>query len=150
MIHFNDVETYFWERIDKGMHIVIATSAKDKVTARTVTVVPLNNKLYFPTWSNTTKYEQITANNNVALSLDAIQLTGTAADVGHPNDEKNKEFSKRFKDTFPTGFDEFCTSEYAVVIEISLEDVMFNQVGTGEMYKADLKEKTFDELGYTE
>lgn len=150
MINFNDVENYFWERIDKGMHLVIATSANNKVTARTVTVIPYNKKLYFPTWNNTIKYSQIKENNNVALSVDAIQLTGTAVDVGHPKEEKNKEFSRIFRDTFPDGFDEFITSNEAIVVEITLDDVMFNQVGSGEMYKASLTEKTFVDLGYTE
>lgn len=147
---FEQVQRYFWERFGRGQEIVFATSSENIVTARTISAIPLNGKICFPTWSSTIKYSRLTENENVALSLAAIQMTGIAKDIGHPNNSENKEFSDKFRATFPTGFDEFCESPEAVIIEITPKEVMFDQNETGDMFKADFTKQTAENLGYKE
>ena len=58
----------------KGM--VLATCAENRVTARNMSVIFLDGKIYFQTDSKMEKARQIEANENVALCVDNFQIVG--------------------------------------------------------------------------
>jgi len=81
--------------------IVIATSDKDKVAARTVYFIMFNSYIYFLTSKAYDKCKQIIKNPNVALCSDNIQMQGIAKIKGHPELEKNKAILEHFLEKCP-------------------------------------------------
>lgn len=93
---------------DENREIVLATSSKDRVTARTVTYANDELEILFWSWDSNKKIAQIKENPKVALTLKNVQYEGEAEILGKPLDKKNKVFlnlferklSKAFVDTF--------------------------------------------------
>ena len=68
------MEKETFEILDKKKHIVLATCLNDEPTARTVSYIILDNKIYFQTDIKFDKCMQIEENNNVALCLNNYQI----------------------------------------------------------------------------
>ena len=118
-IDYNELEKETFDNLDKKKHIVLATCLNDEPTARTVSYIILDNKIYFQTDIKFDKCMQIEENNNVALCLDNYQIEGTAKILEHPLDEKNKRFLNKFKQIHENSFNEYSTLEDEVVIEVN-------------------------------
>ena len=118
-IDYNELEKETFEILDKKKHIVLATCLNDEPTARTVSYIILDNKIYFQTDIKFDKCMQIEENNNVALCLDNYQIEGTAKILEHPLDEKNKRFINKFKQIHENSYNEYSILEDEVVIEIN-------------------------------
>ena len=89
-LDFKEKYNEVMERLDKENTIVLATSDKDIVSARSVWYVLYKSSIYFftsPAWE---KIKQIKKNPNVALCLDNIQLKGIAIIKGHPTLKENE------------------------------------------------------------
>ena len=118
-IDYNKLEKETFDNLDKKKHIVLATCLNDEPTARTVSYIILDNKIYFQTDIKFDKCMQIEENNNVALCLDNYQIEGTAKILEHPLDEKNKRFLNKFKQIHENSYNEYSILEDEVVIEIN-------------------------------
>ena len=118
-IDYNKLEKETFDNLDKKKHIVLATCLNDEPTARTVSYIILDNKIYFQTDIKFDKCMQIEENNNVALCLDNYQIEGTAKILEHPLNEKNERFLNKFKQVHENSFKEYSTLEDEVVIEIN-------------------------------
>lgn len=91
-IDYNELEKETFDYLDKKKHIVLATSLNDEPTARTVSHIILDKKIYFQTDIKFDKCMQIEENNNVALCLENYQIEGTTKILEHPFNEKTKGF----------------------------------------------------------
>ena len=82
--------------------MVLATSANDRVTARSMSVIFLDGKVYFQTDRVMEKARQIEANPNVALCTDDFQMTGTARILGPWGENKQilDEYLKVHKNSY--------------------------------------------------
>ena len=103
--------------LDNNKHIVLATSYNDLVTARTISYVMINEKLYFQTLKTYEKVYQITHNNKVALCIDNLQIEGLAKIVGHPFDNKNNLFLELYKEKHNSAYQKYSSLADEVVIE---------------------------------
>jgi len=117
-IDYNKLEKETFENLDKNKHIVLATCLNNEPTARTVSHIILDNKIYFQTDINFDKCIQIEGNSNVALCLGNYQIEGTARILEHPFNEKNKKFLDKFKIIHEKSFKEYSALEDEVVIEV--------------------------------
>jgi general stress protein 26 len=77
------------ETLGRGGAGVLATSSNDRVTARTVSYVVDDAKIYFKTDRNFEKYSQIMDNPRVAFCLGAVQIEGLARSLGLESDGRN-------------------------------------------------------------
>lgn len=118
-IDYDKLEKETFAYLDKNKHIVLATCLKDEPTARTVSHIIIDNKIYFQTDINFDKCMQIEENKNVALCLDNYQIEGTAKILEHPFNEKNNKFLEKFKQVHKNSFNEYSALEDEVVIEIN-------------------------------
>ena len=80
---------------------VLATAEGNFVTARTIMLIYDGLKILFftPTW--TRKFKQISANYNVALAANNIQIEGVASIKGRTSDAENVRFLKAFEELYP-------------------------------------------------
>ena len=100
-LHYDDKYNEIINTLENKDSIVIATSDKDKVAARTVYFIMHNSCIYFLTSKAYDKYKQITKNPNVALCSDNIQIQGIAKTIGHPELEENKVILEQFLNKCP-------------------------------------------------
>lgn len=104
--------------LEKAKLIVLATSADNQVTARTMSCVNDGLTIYCQTGGTSTKYGQITRNANVALCIGNMQIEGTASIIGHPFSEENERFVDLYKKRHARSFKLYSHLQDEVVIKI--------------------------------
>jgi general stress protein 26 len=104
--------------LDRHKVLILATSANDRVTARSVSCVHKDLTVFFQTDKSFLKCRQITRNPNVALCADNMQIEGIAKIKGHPLDEANKEFLELFKRDHRGSFERYSRIKNEIVIEV--------------------------------
>ncbi len=117
-LSYNDLENEIYNIIGEKAFLVLSTSYKDRVTSRTMSFILIDKKFYFQTDNSFLKFEQIKNNPNVSLCMDNIQIEGVAKILGHPFQEKNKEFLKHYKNSFLSSFNNYSSLDREVVISI--------------------------------
>lgn len=80
--------------LEREKSITLATSAQNKVTARTISHVNEDLTIYFQTSGNSEKALQIDPNTNIAFAVTNIQIEAIASKCGHPMEIQNKGFVK--------------------------------------------------------
>ncbi len=105
--------------------IVLATSSKNRVTARTVSFTSKDFDIYFLSWEHNKKIEQIKENPNVALTLKNVQIEGKAEVLGWTYNEEHKEIGDLFRAKFsPEWYDTFSKIKEMVLVKITPEKIM--------------------------
>lgn len=99
---FEEEYQKFWQEFGKSKKMVLSTSLNDVVTSRTMSIIHLNNKLYFQTDAMFRKYEQIRNNPQVALCIDNIQIEGLCNEIGRP--VENEKFCNAYQECFANSF----------------------------------------------
>ena len=77
-VNFENEKGKVYKKIGKSKFAVLATSSQNKPTARTMSIVFFDNKIYCQTSNEYVKYKQICENKNVALCIENIQIEGIA------------------------------------------------------------------------
>lgn len=102
---FSEKLQLLFSEFGKGRKMVLSTALNDRVSSRMMSVVQFDEKFYFQTDIKLKKYRQLTANNNVALCIDNIQIEGICEEIGHPLE--NSAFSSLFRECFKGSFDAY-------------------------------------------
>lgn len=89
--------------------MVLSTSYNDAVTSRTMSVIQIDEKLYFQTDCAFRKYNQLKKNRNVALCIDNIQIEGYCEEIGSPIE--NEAFCNAYKSCFAGSFANYTSLE---------------------------------------
>lgn len=105
----------------KFKDMVLATSYQDKVTARTVSTIVYNNKIYFQTANDMEKYQQIKNNKNVALTKGFYQVEGTAKSIGRW--EQNQSLSEIYKAKHLSSYESYGNLKQEEVIEVTITNI---------------------------
>ena len=103
--------------LSREKSIVLATSAAGRVTARTMSHVNDRLTMYFQTGNTSDKYQQITANPNIALAVRNMQIEATAEICGHPS--QNFHFCELYKQKFPQYYELYTNYADETVIKAS-------------------------------
>lgn len=117
-MNFEKLKDEAMELLSNKKVAVLATSSSDRVTARSVSYIVLNSRIYFQTDKTFLKYKQMIKNPNVALCIDNIQIEGSAKIKGHPFAEENRAFIEEFKKVHNGSFNAYSHMENEVVVEI--------------------------------
>lgn len=102
---FSEEYKRFWKEFGKSKVMVLSTSLNNFVTSRMMSIVVIDEKLFFQTDKTFRKYEQLKGNNNVALCIDNIQIEGKCEEIGHPLD--NAGFSIIYKACFSDSYSNY-------------------------------------------
>lgn len=97
------------EQIGDHASMVLATSNHDIVSARTMSVVVMDQSFYFQTDCNFRKHQDLLSNPHAALCFDNIQIEGLCKDLGHPR--RHNEFCSTFQTYFRLSYDAYTTLE---------------------------------------
>lgn len=99
----------FYQELGKSRKMVLSTSLDDVVTSRTMSVIVLDQKLYFQTDRTFRKYRQLKGNANVSLCADDIQVEGYCEETGHPLE--NRAFCDAYQTWFPASYSRYTSLE---------------------------------------
>lgn len=127
------------EQIGQDKIMALATRNGDGVAVRTVNIYTYDGYVYFITEADSNKYAQISLNENVALSIDAIQITGYATPLEHPCSEANKEIANFIEEQLPQQFARFMSAPVMRLIKIKPSHASFILMETGSGYVIDFE-----------
>ena len=123
--------------------IILATSANNLVTTRSISHVNDGMAIYFQTGGRYLKTRQIKVNPNVAIHIDGYDIVGKAVLLGHPLDKDNDMFFKLFKDKHPSYAEKWSAHPEEVVIRVDIEMVKKWLYIDGKPYIAVWKDKCY-------
>jgi len=104
-LSYDELKQELVQEVQKHQHGVLATSDGNYVTAREMMVLIDGLTIFCFTASSTRKYKQIQKNNNIALSLNNLQIEGIATLRGHPSEKDNTGFLRMFEEKFPKAYE---------------------------------------------
>ena len=143
-LDYEKFKTEIIQKLDENKTIVLATSSNDRVTSRTIWFGNDGLDIYFVSWKHNKKILQIKENSKVALTLGRIQFEGEAEFLGHPFDEKNKQYLDNFYKKIPKkSIDRVASVPEVVMVKITLS-VIASITSVNQMYhlqKMDFEKK---------
>lgn len=139
-INFELLSKEFIALLEKEQSIVLATSAGDKVTARTMSHVNDGLDIYFQTGNTSEKFKQIEANQRIAFAIGNMQIEAIAEILKLPKDTPH--FINLYKAKFPRYYDLYTNSEDEVLIKAVPTKVAFYKYIDGKPCKETLDLKT--------
>lgn len=142
---YNEKINEFYNNFGCAKKMVLATCKNDRVTARTMSVVLLNEVFYFQTDKIFIKYEQIAFNPFVALCIDNIQIEGVATAIGHPLFDDNDAFATAFQRSYKGSFDAYSHLKNEVVVEVRPKKITLWEYENGKPYRVffDIPRQTY-------
>ncbi len=117
-LDYNEAVKSVHELLASKRVMVLATSLDNRVTARSMSCVFIDNKICLQTDRDFLKYHQIIDNPRVALAVDNIQVEGRATIKGHPFEAENRGFTEAFKAVHSSSYHNYSHMENEVVVEI--------------------------------
>lgn len=97
--------------------MVLATSYNEHVTARSVSTIVVDNKIYFQVNKKSEKYHQLANNNKVAMTKGFLQLEGIAKDI--KSWKSNQELCEVYKSKHLSSYNAYGELDGQTVIEVS-------------------------------
>lgn len=116
---FNSKADELFCKLGTNQIMVLATSANNRVTARSMSFVIDKGKFYFQTEKSFCKYQQIKSNPHIAVCLNNIQIEGECNEIGHPLEERNLFFAEKYEQYYKGSFDKYSHISTETVFEIS-------------------------------
>ncbi len=115
-INYSEFKEEILNFLNKNKNFVLATSADNRISARSMDCVNTELKIMFETDKRSGKFKQIEKNPNVALCAKNVQIEGIAKIGKHPMDEINKEFIELYKKYHFNAYQLYSHIENSVVI----------------------------------
>ena len=136
--------------IGEGRKMVLATSLNDRVTARTMSFVIINQKFYFQTDKCFLKYTQISGNYNVAICYKNVQIEGVCKELGHPFEQQNKEVIDVFSNHFENSYKSYSHLENERLFEVMPTLISVWDYDDGEAYQEfyNFQKETYEKSFY--
>lgn len=132
---FEQAKEELFEKLGDHQLMVLATGARDRITARTMSVVVMNGRLYFQTGNTLLKYEQIMENPQAAICFSNVSLEGACRVLGHPMEEKNAFFTEKYRERFRGSFEAYSKMETEVLIEFTPKKAAVWDYDNGKPYR---------------
>jgi general stress protein 26 len=148
MFHQRLLQLY--EKLGQSQIMCLATSSEDRVTARSMSVIVLDQKFYFQTDRQFLKYNQIIKNPKVALCFNNIQIEGICKEVGHPLSNENSDFTNRYKECFQGSYEKYSHIGSEVVLEVQPKLISLWCYDNGQPYQEffDVENETYSRSNY--
>ncbi len=124
--------------------MALATRKGEGVAVRSVNVYTYNVHFYFVIEADSNKYKQIMQNSDVALSIDAIQIEGSANALEHPCDPSNKAFAQFVEEKLLQQFEKYDNIPVMRLIQVTPCQASLILLNSGEGYSIHYLEKTAD------
>lgn len=131
-----------YKEIGQNKIMALATRKGDGVAVRTVNIYTYQGCFFFVTEANSNKYLQILQNGHIAMSADAIQITGRAVPLEHPCEESNREIACFVEEVIPHQFQRFADNPIMRLIKVTPSFSSFILLDSGQGFIIDFLEET--------
>ncbi len=115
-LNYNVIREEVFNQLGNSKVMVLATSFEDRVTARNMSCIIMDHKIYFQTDKRFLKTQQMLQNQKVAFCVDNIQMEGIARIIGNSDDAP--EFCEAYQRYFRTSYEAYTHLENQVIIEV--------------------------------
>lgn len=115
-LNYNVMMEEVFHQLGSSKVMVLATSFEDRVTARNMSCIMMNHKIYFQTDRRFIKTQQMLRNPKVAFCLNNIQLEGIAKMIG--NADGAPEFCEEYKKHFRGSYDAYTHLKNQIIVEV--------------------------------
>jgi len=102
---------------------VLATGYNNDISARSMSIINVSNKIYFQTDINFEKSKQLQKNPHVALCCGNYQVKGHAKILGSTTDEANMSLMNHYQKIHPDSYRRYSKREGGCLIEVEPENV---------------------------
>lgn len=114
---FKEKSAHLFESFGSHKVMVLATGDNNRISARSMSVIIFNGKMYFQTDVNSCKYNCLINNDNVALCFNNVSIEGKAKKLGHPLENKN--FCDLYSTNFKGSFNSYTSLANEMLFEVS-------------------------------
>lgn len=134
-LNFIEAEQETIDFLNKSKLMVLATSAKDHVTARMMSIVNDGMTIYFQTDKDFIKYRQIMENPNVALCVGNIQIEGVAKITCQSLEDPF--FAEAYRKNHEGSFNKYSHRPNTIIVEVQPKRVTYWKYDetTGEPFR---------------
>lgn len=139
-----------FEELGTDKIMCLATSLRNKVSARSMSVIIYNEKFYFQTDASYNKYKQLTKNHYVALCFSNVQIEGACKDLGSPMLAKNSFFASLYKQVYPESYERYTEMESERLFEVAPTFITLWKFDKSNPYRVfyDFKKKVCKQENY--
>ncbi len=134
-INYDTLNDEVIQFLDTHKILMLATSANNRVTARSMSCVNKGLTIYFQTDKKSIKFKQIERNPQLALCAENVQIEGMAIIGNHPLDSSNKEFIEMYKISHPIAFNAYSHLEKQVAIKVEPKFITLWKYSDGKPYR---------------
>jgi general stress protein 26 len=113
---------------------VLATVAGNDISARSMSIINIGNKIYFQTDIHFEKYEHLQRNSNVALCCCNFQIKGHSKILGSTTDMVNVDIMNHYKKIHPDSYSRYSNKKASCLIEIEPTSAQIWDYLEGEPY----------------
>ncbi len=106
-MNYIERKSLLWSKLGDGALFVLATVSGETPSARTLSGVFSDGKIYFQTDSQSDKAFDIKENKNVAACIGDVQIKGVCSECGHPLADENRWFADAFKALYSTAYKKY-------------------------------------------
>lgn len=117
--NFDEKVSELFKFIGEKRIMAAATSADNKVTARSMSVVVYNNRFYFQTDKTSQKAKELRSNPNAALCFDNVSIECICSFKGHPLDAANSAVLELYKKCFENSYKNYSHMINEVFVELT-------------------------------
>lgn len=119
-LNYEQLEQEILEVLGSNKYWAVATSANNRVTVRSMSIVNDGLNIYFQTEMLLDKYKQILINPNVALCYHNVQIEGKAESKGQVASRENEKIRKLYCLHHNKAYERWQGLEEQVFIEVQL------------------------------
>lgn len=131
IIDFEEAKENLFKKLGQSKVMVLSTTDGERVTSRSMSIIIDNEKMYFQTALEFSKYKDIEKNKNVALCVDNIQIEGEITLITSLYDEEASSFKKLYEEYHKSSYDAYSKLMGNRVFEVSIKKVsLYKYVGS--------------------
>jgi uncharacterized pyridoxamine 5'-phosphate oxidase family protein len=132
-LNYKDELNKIFQEIGENQFMAFATCSKNFPTVRTMSVVIIDNKIYFQTGNDSVKYKQFTENKNVALCYNNIQMEGVANNIGKP--VEHESIMEKYKKYYESSYEKYSKLDKEILVEVKIKNIIKWEYINGEPYR---------------
>jgi general stress protein 26 len=117
---------------------VLATGFQNDISARSMSIINVNSKIYFQTDMQFEKIKQLQENPQAALCCGNYQVKGCAKILGATTDAANRELMTHYQRVHPASYKNYSMRESSCLVEVEPEKVQIWDYINGEPYITNL------------
>lgn len=117
-LNYEQLQQEIMDILGKNKYWVLATSADNRVTARSMSIVNDGLKIYFQTETLLDKYQQMVANPNIALCYNNVQIEGKAESKGQVARLANQKIREMYCAHHKKSYERWQALEEQVFVEV--------------------------------